>query len=329
MCLKTQDRVRLVEEFVDVPARSSRLEVLAACQGVLLRAKACVRRRVQLGVYKIWLPDLLMVLFKLHVLAVEVARELIAIIDVDFPVAHVEGPSDHEVLGLVEHRFRFAHARCRTDVRVLAQRRPLPEDWEVLAAGVLREVFVQLNGVICKVVVHDVVHAGPVGRGVIPKALEGQNLAVVLKALVQLQVLAVPAEEELLELLAFGNVAAPSGSQSCRLVAPEGIHGHLFAALLNSAHGLLIEGARERVTVDNPKDVRVEVDVHPAPEVLVGVEASTEVLRLWDAVALDEVALQHARILLLGLCDHDCPIFQVVVDHALPHPKVLFRVLGD
>mmetsp|Transcript_41687 Transcript_41687/g.124528 ORF Transcript_41687/g.124528 Transcript_41687/m.124528 type:complete len:288 (-) Transcript_41687:358-1221(-) len=285
---------------------------------------------MELRVHDRGLPHLLPVLLDAQVLPVEVARELVAVVDVDPPVVHLKELSDDEVLRLADDRVWLSHAGGDVRDRVLFQRGPPPEDGEGVAAGVPCQVLVDLHGVVRQVVVHVVVQAGAVVRGVVPEALEAQDLAVVPQELLQPLVLVVPAEEELVVLPALRDLAAPRRRQPVGLrgllAGPEGVQGHLLRALAVAAR-LLVEGAGEVVAVGEPVDAAVDVDAAPALQVLVGEEAASRLLRPGEAVALDQGTLEHAGVLLLGLGDHHRPVLQVVVDHALPHPEVLLGTL--
>mmetsp|Transcript_231 Transcript_231/g.605 ORF Transcript_231/g.605 Transcript_231/m.605 type:complete len:637 (+) Transcript_231:291-2201(+) len=328
--LEAQDPVALLHDLGHVPPRGARREGAAAGQRVLLRAEARVGRVLELGPDRLRLLDLHAVLLEVHVLAVELPAELVAVVEHDRAPVRVDGLADDEVLGLVDLRLRLQHARRGVDVRVLAHRALPPEDGVGVPARVPRVALQDLHGVIREVVVEDVVLARAVARVVVPVGLEAKDLAVVLQVLLELLVAAAPAQGELAVGLALYSFARAGGALPLllgELRRLEGVHRRLQARLQADPQGALVERAREVVGVHDPEGPGVDVEGLAHEEVLVRVEAPAHLARLRDAVPLHEGALCEPRVLHLGLGDHHRAVLQVELHAAVPHPEGLRGVL--
>lgn len=89
---------------------------------------------------------------------------------------------------------------------------------------------------------------------------------------------------------------------------------------------MLIETARVVITVAEADLAAIDAGVSTDAEVF-GHERGA--VSLQNAVTLEESALGHARVHLLGLSDHDGFVFEVVEDGDLPDAVVLEAALND
>mmetsp|Transcript_22009 Transcript_22009/g.61581 ORF Transcript_22009/g.61581 Transcript_22009/m.61581 type:complete len:391 (+) Transcript_22009:940-2112(+) len=212
-------------------------------------------------------------------------------------------------------------------MRVLAQRRPPPEDGVGVAAGVPREGLKHLHRVVGEVVVHQVVHARAVARRVVPVALEAQYPAVVLQVLLKLGISSVATVGKLVVLLALRDVAAQRQLHlrgGLELACCEGIHRRPFVGANIHTQYALVEGSRELVATCDPENSAVNADVNAVPQVLHSIGAPAG---LRDAVPLHEGSLRYAGVFDLGLSDHHRSILEVEINHAVPLPVIFLRVL--
>mmetsp|Transcript_119207 Transcript_119207/g.254345 ORF Transcript_119207/g.254345 Transcript_119207/m.254345 type:complete len:636 (-) Transcript_119207:155-2062(-) len=323
--------VRVQHQLVDVPVRGPRRQVQATGQRILFGAEARVRRVGERDMDRIGVLDLDRALLDTHVLHVEIPCEVVAVVEHDVPAIHAHRLADDEVLWLADVRFRLQHPGSRGLVRVLLQGAPPPEDRVRVAARVPGKVFEHLHRVIGQVVVQDVIHATAVRGRVVPIALERQDLPIVLQVLLQLEVLPVPAQDELVVFLALVDLFLSARLQHGGLLdfgGAEGVHRGLLPALHFNTQRVHVELSREVVAADDPEGSTVDVDGRAHAQVLVCIVATNALARRFgDPVALHEGALGYPSVLNLRLTHHDGAVLQVEVNDAMPHTEVLCGIL--
>mmetsp|Transcript_11039 Transcript_11039/g.29420 ORF Transcript_11039/g.29420 Transcript_11039/m.29420 type:complete len:259 (-) Transcript_11039:887-1663(-) len=152
-----------------------RLDGVHVADRVLLLADAVVRRRMKLPVPDWRLADVdpACLLVNAQELLVKGVGEVVAIVQHDLSVPHVDGLPDPEVLGQVGHRVGGEHPGDGDGATAgLVQRGAPHEDRIVVSPGVAAVGLVDLQGVVCKVVVDDKINPSTVQCGIIPKRLE-------------------------------------------------------------------------------------------------------------------------------------------------------------
>mmetsp|Transcript_85969 Transcript_85969/g.248157 ORF Transcript_85969/g.248157 Transcript_85969/m.248157 type:complete len:229 (-) Transcript_85969:305-991(-) len=164
------------------------LDHLAIDQRVLLSADAIVRRRLELR-----MPDRpfrhinsASPLVHIHVLAIKVLREVVAIVQYDLPPPNVDRVSDPQVLRQIYTPVRAQHAGIGIDMQVLCKRSALEENRVSIAARIPGMRFIDLDRVVRQVIVDRKVHPGAIQRRIVPKGLETQDPSVVEQKLCQL-----------------------------------------------------------------------------------------------------------------------------------------------
>mmetsp|Transcript_9702 Transcript_9702/g.22275 ORF Transcript_9702/g.22275 Transcript_9702/m.22275 type:complete len:446 (-) Transcript_9702:8-1345(-) len=262
---------------------------------------------------------------------VEVLCEIVAIVDCACPAPDFDGLADHAVLGHIDIGVRGKHARIGAELVVLVQRPALHEDREAIPPGVAAVAFVDEDGVVGEEILDLHVEASAVECGVVPIALETEDLTVIQHKLDELLVGWWLAYLEFVQDL---GIHGGTRRRDATLLNGLGEPVRLLPLVLN--HGLifpyvnavlLVEPSREAVAPGDVVLPRVDCDVLPATEVVRPDEAVAIVPgRL---VALQKGALWNAGVLDLWLRHPEGPVLHVVHDDDTPVPGVLVRALRD
>mmetsp|Transcript_56490 Transcript_56490/g.172018 ORF Transcript_56490/g.172018 Transcript_56490/m.172018 type:complete len:302 (-) Transcript_56490:77-982(-) len=175
----------------------------------------------------------------------------------------------------------------------------------------------------------DEVDAPAIQRGVVPERLEAQDLPVVQQELRLLLVgWGLPHHELGHHLGVHGLVGRRQAALLCGLLElvtllPQVLLQRLILAHVDVVVG--VEPPREAVAACDVVHPAVELDVLPTAKVVRPDEALA--VRAGDAVALEELALRHARVLHLGLRHGQRSVLHVIHEGELAVAAVLVRTL--
>mmetsp|Transcript_50666 Transcript_50666/g.141449 ORF Transcript_50666/g.141449 Transcript_50666/m.141449 type:complete len:481 (-) Transcript_50666:226-1668(-) len=316
----------------EVYLRLLRPDGVDVADGVLLPADADVGRRVQLPVPHRLLADvdLARLLVDPQELLVELGGEVVAVVQDDLPIPHVDGIPDLEVFGQVGDRVGGEHAGDGDAAAAgLVQRRAPHEDWVIVTPRVAAVSLVYLHGVVREVIVDDKIHPSTVQRSVVPKGLESQDLSVVQQELGEFLVNYRLARRVLGQLLRFMGTASHRKTALLRgLLELVGLRPVVFLSRLIVTHVdavLLEEPAREAVAAVHKIRPLVQGELLAAADVVRTQKAHAVILGA--PVPLQERALRNTRVLDLRLDDLDGSILQVVHDLHVAETAVLVRPL--
>mmetsp|Transcript_1341 Transcript_1341/g.2932 ORF Transcript_1341/g.2932 Transcript_1341/m.2932 type:complete len:440 (+) Transcript_1341:890-2209(+) len=252
-------------------------------------------------------------LFQVDILLVERPGKIIAVVQEEGPVEHLNRRPHLQVPGLVQLRLRGQHARHMHEVELLGELRAAEEARVRVTPGIAGVALVDLHCVVTQEVVHSEKSPCAVPGLVIPVRIEPQHVSVVLDELLESIILTGPSELQLRVLFHVHDFLwnSPVG----QLLVESLCHGEivrwrrLLAAHVQPCLAKIELGKIVRTVDAEPPGV--DLHILPAPEVLRGVVP----VGTWhnSPVPLQERTLRHAAIFDLGLLDGDSPVLQVVV----------------
>ena len=317
----------LLEHLLHVDLGGLGLQGEDGAKRVLRRAVTVVGRDLGLGHDWHGLRKLDGVLLDTHVVTVPSLSEVITVVDEALATIDDDLVAADEVSGTVVLLALEAHAGAVSKNGGLGESLLLKEHREGETARVLGVDLLDLNLTVRKVVVEDVELVTTVVGAVLPKDVEGQNLAVVveegLESLVRATTLKLHLDVLLdLSLIRRSLLVVNHGASVSEVVIGLALRSVQGAALV------LVETSREVIAVNNSEDTLVHVQVAAQVEISPGV-VSGLIIGERKLVSLEEDALGDTRVLNARLDDVKGVVIKVIEDDALADAEVFVGVFDD
>ena len=262
-----------------------------------------------------------------HVSGVPFLGEVVTIVDEAFSAINDNLLSAGKILGLIVLLRLEAHAGAVSKNGSLSKSLLLKEHGERSTSRVLGVDFFDLNLAIGKIVVENIELITTIISAILPKDIEGKNLAVIIQERLKSLVGATTFKLDLnvlfdLSLIGRSLLHVDHGTSVGEVVLVDGLSGIKSLALVS------IEAFGEIITVNDTENSAVDIEilgqVKIGPRIVFGLIIGQRKL-----VSLQEDALRDTSILDTRLNDVESIILKVVVEDALSDSEVFVGVLNN